>query len=208
MSSGRASAQAPGFDSGSTIGTGSWSPTSRTRASEKAPEQAVAPMSTVEAVTRATATGSANSDGRSPASMSGAQDRRRTAADRPAIPAIRVDQAVAVEHHDGRSRGARIHALGDEFAPQEGGDADRRPTRADEHEAVGGQAPALSASGEETGEDDRSGSLDVVIEAWLPVAGSWSRTRTALRPLKSSHWTIAAGNTRATASTNASTTAS
>ncbi len=42
-------------------------------------------------------------------------------------------------------------------------------TRADEHEAVGRQAPALPASGEQAGEDDRSGSLDVVVEARLPV---------------------------------------
>ena len=169
MSSGRASAQAPGFDSGSTIGTGSWSATSRTRASVKAPEQAVAPISTVDPATRAMATGSTSSDGRSPASRSASG----IDGERPLIVrqcrAIRMDEAVAVEHHDGRSRGAWVHALGDELALQEGGDADRRATRADEHEAVGGQAPTLSASSEETREDDRSGSLDVVIEARLPV---------------------------------------
>ena len=127
-------------------------------------------MSTVDPVARATATGSANSDGREP----GVDERSRIDGERPLIirqsRAIRVNQAVAVEHHDGRSGGTWVHALGDELALQEGGDADRRATRAEEHEAVGGQAPTLSASGKETGEDDRSGSLDVVVEARLPVA--------------------------------------
>ena len=106
-----------------------------------APAHAVAPMSTVAPVARAMATGSANSDGRSPASSSRAGvDRERPLIVRQCRP-IRVDQAVAVEHHDGRGGSARVHPLRDELALQKGGDADRRPTGADEHEAVGGEAP-------------------------------------------------------------------
>ncbi len=47
MSSGCASAQAPGFDSGSTIGAAVVERHFPDEASEKAPEQAVAPMRTV-----------------------------------------------------------------------------------------------------------------------------------------------------------------
>ena len=57
---------APGFDSGRMIGTGSWRPTSRTSASEKAPAQAGRADQDGRPVTRAMATGSVSSDGRQP----------------------------------------------------------------------------------------------------------------------------------------------
>ena len=41
---------------------------------------------------------------------------------------------------------------------------------AEEHEAVGREAPTLPPCGEQAGEDDRAGALDVVVEARLPVA--------------------------------------
>ena len=122
-------------------------------------------MRTVARVTRAMATGSASCDGRSPASRKrNGIDRERSLIVRQSGPA-RVDEAVAVEHDDGRGRCAWIHALGDELALQHGRDADGRRACTDEQEAVGRQTPATPASGEQAGQDDRPGPLDVVVEA-------------------------------------------
>jgi hypothetical protein len=70
----------------------------------------------------------------------------------------------------GRSGRARVHSLRDQFPLQKGGDADGRSSRAEEHEAIGRETPSLPACGEEAGQDDRTGALDVVVEARSPVA--------------------------------------
>ena len=102
-------------------------------------------------MTRAMATGSTSSDGRSPASRKRTGiDRERTLIVRQSGPG-RVDEAVAVEHDDGRGRCAGIHAVRDEFALQQGSDADGRRACTDEQEPVRRQTPALTASGEQAG---------------------------------------------------------
>ena len=127
-------------------------------------------MRTVVPVARAIATGSANWLGRSPA----ARSRAGVGRERPLIVrqcrTIGVNQAMRVEHDHRRGGRARVHSLGHQFPLQEGGDADGRPSRAEEHEAIRREATSLPACGEQAREDDRTGALDVVVEARLPVA--------------------------------------
>jgi hypothetical protein len=83
---------------------------------------------------------------------------------------IGVNETMAVEHDDGAVGGPLVEALREELALQQGRDPDGRPSSPDEHETVGGQATSLSTSREQAREDDRTGALDIVVEARSPVA--------------------------------------
>ena len=170
MSSGRASARSPGFDSGRMIGTGECLATSRTSASVNAPRLPVAPMSTDGLRARATATGirqllRAHSGLDEPALI----DRERPLVLGQVRPP-EVDQTGVVHQGDRRTVRACRGAHGAEVLPEHPGDADRRRAGAQEQESFPGQPTLLAPGRKEAAQDDSARSLDVVVEARQSMA--------------------------------------
>ena len=87
------------------------------------------------------------------------------------LDSIRGDQTLAIEERDPRARLVRGQAFGGHRLGEELGHADRGGARAQEEEPLPRQrSTGDSQCAEKTGEGDRRGALDVVVEAADAVA--------------------------------------
>ncbi len=102
------------------------------------------------------------------------------------------DEAARVKHHDREAKAGAGVLLADNRL-DEARDAGAGRTRAHENEPLGGQRLAAHPQrGQQPGDDDRGGALDVIVEARDAVAVAVEQPDGGVC-LKSSHCSTAAG---------------